>query len=239
MVCTQRRGPDIPSMNDPQLLTHLLGMAGLDATAARELSHALLQAHQDLEHVLALPQARLLGYPGLGEGAATFLLLLTAMLERYRSPVIQTDFSWEDPEDVRAMLAPHFPPSDHERVCAFLLDERRQPITTALVGQGDQAAVTFSIRRVLDLALNHRAGAVVLVHNHPDCSAAFSQCDIETTGQLMQELALVEVALLDHYLIAGQRLVSLRQYIGGLQHNIYLSLLPAWFPAGMKTPGPV
>lgn len=234
MACKRRRGPDIPSMNDPQLLAHLLGMAGLDATTSRELSYVLLEAHQDLAHVLALPQERLLNYPRLGEGAASFLLLLTALMKRYRSPVIQTDFSWEDPGDVRAILAPHFPVTDYERVCAFLLDERLQPITAVLVGQGGQAAVTFSIRRVLELALNHRAKGVILVHNHPDCSAAFSQSDVEATGQLMQELALVDVTLLDHYLIAGQRLISLRQYVGSLQQrNIYISLLPAWFPADM------
>lgn len=235
MACKRRGGADIPGMNDLQLLAHLLGMAGLDATSSRELSHALLEAHQDLAHVLALPQERLLDDPRLGENAATFLLLLPALMERYRFPVVRTSFSWEDPEDVRAILSPHFQAADHERVCAFLLGERFQPITAALVGQGGKAAVTFSIRRVLELALNHRAKGVILVHNHPDGSAAFSQSDVNATGQLMRELSLVQVSLLDHYLIAGTRLVSLRQYVGELQRrDIYLSLLPAWFPADMK-----
>lgn len=240
MAYKRRRGPDIPGMNDLQLLAHLLGMSGMDATSARALSHALLADHLDLAHVLALPQERLLHQPQLGENAAIFLLLLSALLERYRSPVIQTTFSWEDPEDVRTMLMPHFQTADHERACVFLLNEQSQPITAVLVGQGGEAAVTFSIRRVLELALNHRAKGVILVHNHPDQMSTFSQYDVEATGQLMRELSLVGVALIDHYLIAGKRILSLRQYITQLdQPDVYLALLPAWFPDDKKqTPGP-
>lgn len=222
-------------MNDRQLLSHLLCMAGLEVSASRELSHVLLEAHQDLAHVLALPQERLLGQPGLGEGPATFLLLLSALMDRYRSPVIHTTFSWEEPEDVRAILLPHFPVAERERVCAFFLGEGLQPITATLVGQGGKDAVTFSIRRVLELALSHRAQAVVLVHNHPDGLASFSQHDVDATVQLMWELSLVQVSLLDHYLIAGGRLVSLRRQVVEMdQHNVYISKLPQWFPKGGK-----
>lgn len=196
-------------MNDVQLLAHLLGMAGLDTTSAREASHSLLDGRRELQQVLDLPQEKLLGDPLLGEGAATFLLLLSALIKRYTHAASSTT-PLQDSKDVYQLLAPHFSGQRFERVCAFLLGKDLQPFTSVLVGQGGPAAVTFSIRRLLDLVLNHRASGVILAHNHPDGVLAFSRSDLTSTYTLAQELALIDVPLLDHYLVAGKHILSLR-----------------------------
>lgn len=218
-------------MNDVQLLAHLLDMAGLETTPARELSHSLLDAHHDLEQVLTLPQDQLLGCPQLGESAATFLLLLPALMKRYTRTTAETSISLDREEDVQRLLAPHFRNQGFERVCAFLLGEGFQPFTSVLVGQGGRAAVTFSIRRVLDLALNHGAKGVILAHNHPDGVSGFSKMDLVSTGVLMRELAVVRIPLLDHFLLADDHIISMRQYVHSLRaQGVLLPMFPDWFP---------
>lgn len=216
-------------MNDVQLLAHLLDLAGLETTPAREMSHSLLAEHHDLTTVLHLPQDQLLDHPGLGESAAAFLLLIPALVKRYTSAT-ETATPLRGPEDIRQLMAPHFYGQGFERVCAFLTDGGFQPFTSVLVGQGGPAAVTFSIRRVLDLTLNHGAQGVILAHNHPDGSLSFSSSDLTSTAVLAQELALVGVPLLDHYLLAGDQVISMRQLAGSCQLRLPLALRRLWFP---------
>lgn len=231
MAVKRRGGPDIPRMNDVQLLAHLLGMAGLETTKARELSHALLNANGDLRGVLAAPRDALLGEPELGEHAAAFLLLLSALMKRYTRAEADVPIPMETEEDLRRLLAPHFRGQSVERVCAFLLGEDLRPFTGVLVGQGSQAAVTFSIRRVLELALNHNATGVILAHNHPDGVPCFSRSDLVSTDLLMRELTLVHLSLEDHYLLAGGRVISLRRSVRAFwERSILLPAFPDWFP---------
>ncbi len=231
MAVKRRGGIDVPRMNDVQLLAHLLGMAGLETTPAREVSHALLDSYHDLRQVLTRPREDLLSYPGLGENAAAFLLLIPALVERYLSTAPAQPTPLKSQADVQAMLAPHFHGQDFERVCAFLLGDDLQPITSILVAQGGPAAVSCPTRRVIELALNHRAQGVILAHNHPDALPFFSQSDLNATSVLARELWLVGVPLLDHLLVAGSHIVSLRQFVRHL-HEIGVSLptILGWYP---------
>ena len=227
----RHEAPDVTRMNDVQLLAHLLDMAGLETTAAREASHSLLDAHEELESVLRQPKKVLLNHPLLGENAAAFLLLLPAMMERYTSTTATTTVALESKEDLVRLLAPHFSHQGFERLCAFLLGDGFQPITSITVAQGGRSAVSCSTRRVLELALNHRAHGVILAHNHPDGVPSFSKTDLVSTNILMQELKLIGVPLVDHYLLADGRIVSMRQYTDYLRSmGLLMPHFLDWFP---------
>lgn len=218
-------------MNDVQLLAHLLGMAGTDLNSARELSHALLDSYGDLGRVLAQSQQELLRYPDLSENAAVFLLFLPALMHRYSSTPARSAILPEDEDALAQMLYPHFQDQEVERVCAFFLDGHFRLLSSCMVAQGGRRAVSCSVHRVLELALNHRARGVILAHNHPDGSTDFSRNDLVSTNILAQELALVDIFLLDHYLLADGRAISLRRCAAERSvHGVYLPLPQDWFP---------
>ncbi len=218
-------------MNDVQLLAHLLDMAGADLTSARELSHVLLDSYGELRHVLAQPQEELLRYPGLNESEAVFLLFLPALMRRYGSTLARPTIRPEDEDALAQILYPHFRGQEAERVCAFFLDGQFHLLSSCMVAQGGRRAVSCSVQRVLELALNHRAKGVILAHNHPDGCTDFSKSDLASTNILTRELALVDVSLLDHYLLADGQAISLRRYAADrLARGIYLPLLQGWFP---------
>lgn len=218
-------------MNDVQLLAHLLDMAGADLNSARELSHALLDSYGDLSHVLTRPQQELLRYPDLSESEAVFLLFLPALMHRYGSTLARPTIRPEDEDALAQMLYPHFQGQEAERVCAFFLDGQFRLLSSCMVAQGGRRAVSCSVQRVLELALNHRAKGVILAHNHPDGSTEFSKSDLVSTNILARELALVDVSLLDHYLLADGQAISLRRSaVDQLHREVYLPLLQDWFP---------
>lgn len=228
MLIKQRSGPDIAEMDDLQLLSHLLNLAGLSPTRAKDRSYALLRDNITLARVLEQSPAELLRYPGLDEGAAAFLLLISALMARYQSAVATGPPFFDSAEQ---LLMPYFQDRETERVCVFLLDERLRLLSAALVAQGGRAAVSCSVRRVVELAVNHRSRGVVLAHNHPDGVLAFSKDDLSSTGKLYQELSLVGIPLLDHFLLAGTQLISLRRYVLDQQEmGCRFSSLRGWFP---------
>lgn len=224
----------VARMNDPQLLAHLLHLAGLDVTQARSLARDLLDAHGSLRQVLGLPAQTLLHTPELSENAAAFLLLLPALVERYtgqgqgaRTPVVRL---W-DPADMADFVLPHFPDRRVERVCAFCLGEDLSLRTAAQVAQGSAMEVSLSVPRILRLALTHGAKSVVLAHNHPDGSPVFSKNDLVATAIVAQALFSTGKTLGDHLLLAGGQIISLRQQCReGLHRELPFACLPGWQP---------
>ena len=201
-------------MDDHQLLAHLIALAGTGETAARASAHAMLERYLSLEQVLSLSPEKLLQDPALDEHSAVFLLLLPALIERYGVSPVKKPLRLWDRSDLEALILPHFYGHSVERVYAFFLDENMDLITAVLCAQGGSGAVSCSVRRVMELALNHRAQGVILAHNHPDGTAVFSRTDLMSTTTLAQELALVDIPLLDHFLLAGEQIVSLRKLVG-------------------------
>ena len=64
------------------------------------------------------------------------------------------------------------------------------------------------IREVAKLALHYHAASLIIAHNHPGGSTEPSEADLAFTRQLQQALALLDVRLLDHFIVAGNRAVS-------------------------------
>ncbi len=229
----------IEEMSDLQLLAHLISMSGTDPADARELAHALLDGHQTLGQVLALPGEELLRFPGLGEKAAAFLHFLPALMKRYATDVGSDNEHgpiclWE-PETAARFLVPHFQGLTTELVYMFCLGEDFTLISGAPLTKGGTGAVSCSVPRVLRLALAHDSKRVILVHNHPDGTAAFSKSDLLATSVLDHALATADVSLTDHLLLAGDKIISLRElYRSGKLAGLPYSFPPAWH----DTPSP-
>ncbi len=234
MAPSKRRAPPkIAEMNDLQLLAHLISLSGTDPTAARELAHALLDAHQTLGQVLALSGEALVNFPDLGENAAAFLHLLPALMACYAADPGSDDerppiYLWE-PEAAARFLAPHFHDQSAELVYMFCLGERFELITGTLLTKGGTGAVSCSVPRVLRLALAHNSKSVILVHNHPDGSTVFSKSDLVATSIMGYALATADVSLTDHLLLAGDEIISLRElFLSGQLAGSPFPLPHAW-----------
>ncbi len=216
MAPSKRRAPPkIAEMNDLQLLAHLISLSGSDLTQARELAHALLDAHQTLGQVLALSGDELLRFPELGENAAAFLHLLPALMERYAADPGSDDerppiYLWE-PESAARFLVPKFRDQSAELVYMFCLGKRFELITGTLLTKGGTGAVSCSVPKVLRLALAHSSKSVILAHNHPDGATVFSKSDLVATSIMGYALTTADILLTDHLLLAGNEIISLRE----------------------------
>ena len=94
---------------------------------------------------------------------------------------------------------------------ALLLNRQNQLICARELARGTVAENTVYIREIVKLALDEYASALIFAHNHPGGSAIPSDADIRFTHRLQQALRLVDIDLLDHFIVTAKAVCSLRE----------------------------
>jgi DNA repair protein RadC len=107
------------------------------------------------------------------------------------------------PEAVRDWLRLSLANLPHEVFIALWLDAQNRLIASEELFRGTLTQTSVYPREVVKRALQHNAGAVILAHNHPSGLAEPSRADEVLTSSLKQALAMIDVKLLDHFIVAG------------------------------------
>lgn len=205
-----RRPSKAAKMTDLQLLTYLFELLDMETGEARTAAHTALNRYNDLSTILSLPRETLLQDPNLSEDCRSFLALIGAMVHRYAHRFRRSDLVVADEETVLRLIRPCLENSKKERVCAICVDEELHLLGSgAVTAHGTEDSAALPIQRLLALALASEAKGMILAHSHPDGTADFSSADLATTQALCARLSVLGVSLLDHYVWAGGKAVSL------------------------------
>jgi DNA repair protein RadC len=112
------------------------------------------------------------------------------------------------PGAVRDYLRIHFADQEHESFVALWLDAQNRLIASEELFRGTLTQTSVYPREVVKAALRQNAGTVIFSHNHPSGVAEPSRADELLTSNLKQALALIDVKVLDHFVVAGARAIS-------------------------------
>lgn len=126
-----------------------------------------------------------------------------AMTRRVRRGV-----AMDSPRAVREYLAMKLGTLEHELFVVLLLDNRHRLIDYVELFRGTIDGASVHPREVVKLALARNAAALVLAHPHPSGAAEASQADQLITHRLREALALVDIRVLDHVIVAGGEAIS-------------------------------
>lgn len=99
----------------------------------------------------------------------------------------------------------------HEVFLCLFLDPQNRMIASEELFRGTLTRTAVYPREVARQALVHNAASVIVAHNHPSGTAAPNQSDVRLTHELARTLDLIDVRLLDHFIVAGQEIRSLAQ----------------------------
>ena len=180
------------ALSDAELLAIFLG-SGLRGRDAVGTARELLQAHGPLRRLLDLPPAALAKLPGLGPARSCSLAAALELGQRHLSADLERGAALSDPQAAGRYFAQRLRGLPHEVFAVLFLDNRHR-------------AIAFEeVRR----ALAHNAAALIVGHNHPSGNREPSAADRAVTARLKQALALVDLRLLDHFVIADGPPVSL------------------------------
>lgn len=115
------------------------------------------------------------------------------------------------PDDVRRCVMYELAPLEHEEFSIILLDNQHQLLHRETLFRGTLNTVSVHPREVIKRVLKHNAAAAILVHNHPSGEPEPSKCDIRLTKKLQELLEMLDVRLLDHFIVAGTQTVSMAE----------------------------
>ena len=200
------RGP--AALSDAELLAIFLG-SGLRGLDAVQTSRALLASHGPLRALLENDALQLARLPGLGPARACKLAAALELGHRHLAASLERGEVLTDPASAGRYFAQRLRGRGHEVFAVLFLDTRPRALAFEEMFQGTVDGAEVHPREVVRRALGHNAAAVIVGHNHPSGDAEPSAADRAVTARLKQALALVEVRLLDHFVVGDGPPVSL------------------------------
>lgn len=116
------------------------------------------------------------------------------------------------PDDLKAMLPALFAGKDHEFSAVAFLDSRLRLIEFKIMAEGNSGSVPIYPRQIAKVAIANGSSTVVLLHNHPGNIANPSDNDIRGTQMARKALALLDINVMDHWIITGTDIYSFRNH---------------------------
>lgn len=192
------------ALSDAELLAVFL-RTGIRGKSAVELGRELLAKAGGLAGLL-----RTGGVPvkGLGPAKRAQLSALLEVAKRCLGEEIRAGAALTSPSSVRDYLRIALGSREHEVFVVLFLDSQHRVIRSEELFRGTLGQTSVYPREVVKAALAANAAAVIFAHNHPSGVAQPSQADELLTRSLRDALALVDVKVLDHFIVAGNHCLS-------------------------------
>lgn len=199
------------SLSDAELLAIFLrtGVAGCSAV---ELARRLLQEFGSLRALLEADLASFSSHLGLGSAKYAQLQAVLEMARRHLAERLRRDSALESPQAVRDYLKARLRHEPHEAFACLFLDSRHRVLAFEVLFRGSIDGASVYPRQVVKRALAHNAAALILTHNHPSGIAEPSQADRLLTQRLKDALALVDVRVLDHFIVGDGEPLSMAEH---------------------------
>lgn len=195
-------------LSDAELLALFL-RAGGRGQSAIELARTLIDSAGGLRPLLRLPWLEAKRLKGLGPARFCELQAAVELGRRQLEAELQRGVSVRDPQALASFLKMQLRDEAVEVFAVVFLDSQLRLLAFEVLSRGGLTHALVSPRQVVERALAQRAHGVVLAHNHPSGVREPSRADLTLTETLRQALALVEVKLHDHLIIADGAPVSL------------------------------
>ncbi|ADE10991.1 RadC family protein [Sideroxydans lithotrophicus] len=195
------------ALSDAELLAIFLrtGVVGMSAV---DLARDLLVRFGSLTRMFAASEKDFCDIHGMGRAKFVQLQAVVEMSRRALREEMQSGDVLNSPRAVREYLQLLLRSRQQEVFVAIFVDAQHRVICAEELFQGTLTQTSVYPREVVKRALHHNAAALIFAHNHPSGVAEPSQSDQLLTDALMQALRLVDVRVLDHFIVAGAACLS-------------------------------
>jgi DNA repair protein RadC len=198
----------IEALSDEELISILL-RTGASRIPVIQLAESLLISFGGLRGLLGARRETLELQHGLGPVKTAQLLAVMELSKRYLEETLERGDPLESPQATETYLKCALCDYPHEVFACLFLDTRHRVIAFEELFYGTIDGATVYPRVVAEKALNHGAAALIVAHNHPSGVGEPSLADQAITRRLKDALALLDIRLLDHFVIGDGRPVSL------------------------------
>jgi DNA repair protein RadC len=200
-----KNGPQ--NLSNSELLAIFL-RTGIAGKSAVDLARELLQRFGGITGMFAADQHAFCEVPGMGPAKYAQLQAVLEMARRALEEKLKSRDILNSPGSVREYLRLSLQGKQHEVFVGIFLDAQNRTIATEELFNGTLTQASVYPREIVKRALHHNAAAMIFAHNHPSGLAEPSQADEVLTRSLKQALALVDVKVLDHFVVGSDSAMS-------------------------------
>lgn len=194
-------------LSDAELLAIFL-RTGMTGKSAVDLARELLQRFNGVTGLFAADQHAFCQMPGMGPAKFAQLQAVLELARRVLEEKLKCGDALGSPGSVRDYLRLSLQGRKHEIFISIFLDAQNRTIAAEELFRGTLTQTSVYPREVVKRALHHNAAAVIFAHNHPSGVAEPSHADEILTQSLKQALALVDVKVLDHFIVGSGAAMS-------------------------------
>ncbi|MCJ8204437.1 DNA repair protein RadC [Pseudomonas sp. RGM2987] len=199
------------SLSDAELLAIFL-RTGVAGRSAVDLARHLLQQFGCLRVLLEADLRTFSAQLGLGPAKFAQLQAVLEMGRRHLAEDLRRESVLESPLVVRDYLKAMLRHEAHEVFGCLFLDSRHRVLAYEALFRGSIDSASVYPRQVVKRALAHNAAALILCHNHPSGHTEPSQADRVLTERLQEALELIDVRVLDHFIVGDGEPLSMAEY---------------------------
>lgn len=199
----------INSLSDAELLAILIGSGNREETAVG-LSQRILQSVENNLNQLGKLSVKNLtdGFKGIGEAKAiTIIAAMELGRRRKLSDVLQRK-TITSSRDAFEYISTILSDIEHEEFWIILLNTANKIISHHKIGQGGINKTSVDKRIIAKKALEANATGIILAHNHPSGNRTASDSDLKITHEIKKALALLDIKVLDHIIVADTKYLS-------------------------------
>ncbi|MDN3614765.1 DNA repair protein RadC [Vibrio gallaecicus] len=199
------RGPE--SLSDAELLAIFL-RTGTQGMNVLELADQLINDFGSLRKLFSASEEEFCFHKGMGQAKYVQLQAVLEMTQRYLAETLTRGDALTSPSHTKLYLSSVLRDRQREAFYILFLDNQNRVIKDEVLFEGTIDAASVYPREVVKRALYHNAASLILAHNHPSGVAEPSNADRRITRRLSDALGLVDIQILDHFVVGDGEVVS-------------------------------
>jgi DNA repair protein RadC len=199
------------ALSEAELLAVFLRV-GVSGKSAVELGMDMLRHFHSLNRLFSATLTDFSAINGLGPAKFAQLQAVMELSRRALAEELQAGAVLASPQSVRQYLQLRLANKPYESFTVLFLDVRNRLIAGEEMFRGTLTHTSVYPREVVKAALAHNAASIIIAHNHPSGTPEPSAADHALTQALKQALGLVDVRVLDHFVVAGRHVYSFAEH---------------------------
>lgn len=196
------------ALTDAELLAILIGSGNTESTAVDLAKNILASVDNNLHKLSECTLQQLMKFKGIGEAKAIAIAASAELGRRRAAHTLPERPRITSSQDCFKILYPLLGDLQIEMFYVLYLNRSGRLIDKACISQGGVSATLVDSRPIFSKALEVMASSIILSHNHPSGNLEPSDQDISLTRKLSSAAKLLDMSVLDHIIIAGNRYTS-------------------------------
>ncbi len=198
----------ISALSDAELIAILIGSGTPKITAVDLAKEILSKVENNLNELARLSVKDLMRHKGIGEAKAISIVTAMELGKRRRMADIIDRKKIESSSHIFDLFYPELGDLSHEEFHVLFLNNSSKIIGRQCTSKGGITGTVADVRLIMKAAVEHKATAIVLCHNHPSGNNKPSQSDVALTKKVKQAGEILDINVLDHVIIGHKEYYS-------------------------------